>query len=392
MNPDGTGRTKISDGAAIDTHPCWAPDGNKIAFVVRPIANPYGPSSGIWVMNPDGSGRAPLVTGPYDSPEYSPDGTKIVFSGPDGIYVMSSDGTNMTLLGALAGGAPDWSPDGTKIVYSVGSNDIYVMDADGSNQIDLSGGDPEVYDGDPTWSPDGTRIAFYRGLPGDPHFAQIWVMNADGSDPTNVSPTGAEESGPDWQRVPGPPAIVCPSAVSVFTGQGECSAVAEFAARATGYPTPTFNCTPASGTLFPLGTTTVTCTATNGVAPDATCSFDIVVMDGDPPSVAGASASPSVLWTPNHRMVDVEVAYTASDTCSGAVACALSVASNEPESGLGNGDVAPDWQVVDAHHVRLRAERSGTGSGRVYTITITCTDTAGNSSTAAVTVSVPRGR
>jgi len=66
--------------------------------------------------------------------------------------------------------------------------------------------------------------------------------------------------------------------------------------------------------------------------------------------------------------------------------------SNEPVNGTGDGDTAPDWEVLDAHHVRLRAERSATGAGRVYTVTISCADDAGNTSNRALTVTVPRGR
>ena len=90
-------------------------------------------------------------------------------------------------------------------------------------------------------------------------------------------------------------------------------------------------------------------------------------------------------------MRDVTVDYVASDSC-GDVTCELTVTSNEPINGLGDGDTAPDWEIVDTHHVRLRAERSSKGSGRMYTITITCTDGFGNENVNTVIVSVPRDR
>jgi uncharacterized repeat protein (TIGR01451 family) len=107
-----------------------------------------------------------------------------------------------------------------------------------------------------------------------------------------------------------------------------------------------------------------------------------------PPTITGASATPSQLGPANHKMVDVAVAYSVSDNC-GTVTTSLSVASNEPVDGTGDGHSAPDWVVVDAHHVQLRAERAGGGTGRVYTITITAVDSAGNTSTQTVPVVVP---
>ena len=68
------------------------------------------------------------------------------------------------------------------------------------------------------------------------------------------------------------------------------------------------------------------------------------------------------------------------------------VSSNEPVNGTGDGDTAPDWVITGNLTVDLRAERSGTGSGRVYTITVRCTDASGNSSTKTVTVTVPHDR
>jgi len=108
--------------------------------------------------------------------------------------------------------------------------------------------------------------------------------------------------------------------------------------------------------------------------------------DSQPPTITGESASPTTLWPPNHTMRDIAIDYTAADNCP--FTCTLSVRSNEPVNGTGDGDTEPDWAVVDAHHLRLRAERAGTGSGRFYTITITCTDSSGNSTSKDVGVLV----
>jgi uncharacterized repeat protein (TIGR01451 family) len=112
------------------------------------------------------------------------------------------------------------------------------------------------------------------------------------------------------------------------------------------------------------------------------------------PSITGASATPSRILLPLHQMVPVTVGYTATDSC-GPVATALSVTSDEPvtapifQQGLA-GLTSPDWQVIDDHRVRVRAERSIRGDGRTYTITITATDAAGGQSSEQVTVTVPR--
>jgi len=120
----------------------------------------------------------------------------------------------------------------------------------------------------------------------------------------------------------------------------------------------------------------------------------VTVVDAQAPAIGNPSASLVELWPPDHRMVDVTIGYTVTDNCtpSSSIVSALSVTSNEPVNGTGDGDTAPDWEVVDSHHVRLRAERAGTGSGRIYRVTVTCTDGAGNSSQQAVTVRVPHSR
>ena len=117
----------------------------------------------------------------------------------------------------------------------------------------------------------------------------------------------------------------------------------------------------------------------------------VVKLDFTPPAISGVSANPSILSAPNHKMRDVTISYNVADNFSPAI-CTLGVTSNEPVNGTDDGDTAPDWEVLDGHHVRLRAERSGAGAGRVYTVTVTCADAAGNTSNRAQTVAVPRGR
>jgi hypothetical protein len=84
---------------------------------------------------------------------------------------------------------------------------------------------------------------------------------------------------------------------------------------------------------------------------------------------------------------DVTVNYQVTDNCTPQPHCSLTVSSNQPVNGTGDGNTQPDWQVIDAHHVRLRAERSGTD--RVYTIVVNCQDDAGNRVSGSITVVVP---
>jgi hypothetical protein len=104
-----------------------------------------------------------------------------------------------------------------------------------------------------------------------------------------------------------------------------------------------------------------------------------------PTCVGALSVDRPTLWPPNHKLVMVTVDYTSGP----GVTCSLSVSSDEPIDGTGDGDTAPDWVIVDDHHVKLRAERAGSGDGRVYTILVTCTDGDGNSSSNSVQVVVP---
>ena len=142
---------------------------------------------------------------------------------------------------------------------------------------------------------------------------------------------------------------------------------------------------------YPLGTTAVLLTVTDPQGATAQATANVTVVDTTPPTIGAVITTPSSMWPPDHQMFDVTVNYTAADACS-SLNCVLSVSSNEPVNGTGEGDTAPDWEIVDANHVRLRSERAGTGSGRIYTITVTCTDSAGNVTTRTGTVRIPKSQ
>jgi hypothetical protein len=192
------------------------------------------------------------------------------------------------------------------------------------------------------------------------------------------------------------PTVTAPANITVGNTPGQCSAKVNPGTATTGdnCPGATVNGVRSDGLAltapYPVGTTTITWTATDvHTNTSAPATQTVRVRDAQLPSVTNVSASPSALRPPDHTMRNVTVNYTAADNCS-APTCTLTVTSNEAINGLGDGDKAPDWQIVDAHHVRLRSERSGTSTGRVYTIKITCRDGGGNQTVKTTQVRVPR--
>src|SRR6266498_2353534 len=151
------------------------------------------------------------------------------------------------------------------------------------------------------------------------------------------------------------------------------------------------NCSVADGTV--ISNTATVSAFTPDPDPTNNSATTTTTASNPPPTITGAAADPSVLWPPNHRLVNVTVSYDVTDNCPlPPNSCMLSVTSNEPVNGHGSGHTSPDWIVLDDHHVLLRAERAGNGNGRIYTITVTCVDSGGNTSTDSVTVTVPHDR
>jgi TolB protein len=202
MGETGAGKVNVSKSTFADTQPAFSPDGQRIAFVR---------SGQIWVMNADGTAKTRL-TAPSgytdDEPSWSPDGQKIAFQRccypipgwpPEisQIFTVDAAGQNARnvsgTLGSTSDFHPDWSPDGSKIVFArydgINLDEIYVMAANGSGQTRLS---PGTNANRPRWSPDGRQVVFDLG--------GSWVktMPASGGVPTTLT-TGWD---PAWQPRP----------------------------------------------------------------------------------------------------------------------------------------------------------------------------------------------
>jgi len=108
--------------------------------------------------------------------------------------------------------------------------------------------------------------------------------------------------------------------------------------------------------------------------------------------IVDITATPDLLWPPNHKYVDVSTEMDITDRDPNTTVSLLSVTSNEPDNGLGDGDKPNDIVIVDDFNFQLRAERSGTGNGRIYTITYLVTDDCGNETIASVEIRVPKSK
>jgi Tol biopolymer transport system component len=167
--------------------PAWSPDGTQIAFAsMRGNLSDHN----IFVMNADGSDETNLTNDQGNrawEPSWSPDGSKIAFSysagGPEQIYSMDADGTDLVQLTDTGAGTdndqPAWSPDGTRIAFAsqrgnLTYHNVFVMDADGTSQTNLIN-DRSDQSQEPAWSPDGTQIAFGYAANGEVN--QIAVMD-----------------------------------------------------------------------------------------------------------------------------------------------------------------------------------------------------------------------
>jgi Tol biopolymer transport system component len=208
MNGDGSDPTRLTFNTTDDLGADWSPDAKTIAFhgaQWNPDGLTLASPAQIFLVDVESGVQTPLLTDQGQPvlgrfPSWSPNGQKIAFDTREqNIFVINPDGSDLEQLtypdpnfrGSVR---PDWSPDGRKIAFvrtiGGGHTQIWVMNADGSDPLLLMDRAHE-----PDWSPDGRRIVFGSNRDGN---NEIYVMNADGTDPRRLTDYSESDQDPDW--------------------------------------------------------------------------------------------------------------------------------------------------------------------------------------------------
>lgn len=202
MDADGSNVRRLTYNLAWDEYADWSPDGSRLAFVTTADDNAE------ILVAPAYGGDAQRLTYTYwneRNPAWSPDGSLLAFSSDQTglwqIYLMNAAGSSPRQLSAMTADSfkPVWSPDGGRIAFHSdqnGNRDIYTINTDGSNLRRLTA-EPSK-DEHPAWSPDGSAIVFSSNRGG--YTDDLYVVWADGSQPTLLFASTADDGAPAWGR------------------------------------------------------------------------------------------------------------------------------------------------------------------------------------------------
>ena len=206
MDGDGSNQVNVTQHVADDQSPSWSPDGTRIAF----SSNREGDYD-IFVIDADGS-EVLNCTGEHSpegdfQPRWSPDGETIAFSkDATEIWTIESDceAAPILVVNIASGGPSDWSPDGSQLLYTSNpggnSDEVYVIDADGSDQECKTCDDTR--NGGPSWSPEGGRLVLNSRRDGtvtDPAAGEVYVRSLDGSEVSRLTMNSVADGGSHWQ-------------------------------------------------------------------------------------------------------------------------------------------------------------------------------------------------
>jgi Tol biopolymer transport system component len=441
MNSDGSNQTSLTSHSSTDKEPTWTPDGSKILFYSTRSWN-----GDIWIMNSDGSNQTRLTyksgkTG-RDGIDVSLDGSKIVYtSQPTGhnwgyngeLYISditlteNADTCTVSIATRLSFDSehdlyPRFTPDGVSIIWSAGRNnpyghcatncyfstyELFSINIDGTNENRIT---INTVTGDLIGSitTDSNNIFFYSDRSaGSPHVSNkydIWTCGINGGNLVQLTDNSFSDIKPDWKEPANLPPVAQCKDVELIADEN-CQAFITPEDVNDGSYDPDDDPIELSVDNigpFSLGEHYVNLTIRDDSGESDTCQAIVTVIDTTPPEIS-LSLSPDILQPPNHKMVLITPTITVSDSCDSAPEVLLtSITMNEGDetntydpdydSNEGDGNTFNDIHVDANGNIYLRAERSGKGTGRIYTITYTVTDASGNSASAIATVTVPHDK